>query len=229
MGVNMPAYARAGSQRWLQIAVNKRPDLLLDVLRSPLKLGFDGSITWISPRADDSFREYRDGKALAKVGLTALPKTPLRDFWPKRGPVWDALGKASNGQMIFVEAKANIPEAASPGTKAASKSLEAITASLAKARRFYAPRASANWTGTFYQYANRLAHHYLLRHLNGVPSVLVFLYFLNAEDVQGPMTEVEWRGASHLLHAALGLPPDLSDLGVYEVFVDVAPLRNIAA
>jgi hypothetical protein len=59
------------------------------------------------------------------------------------------------------------------------------------------------------QCPNRLAHQYSLRKLNDVPSTLVFLYFVNADDMHGPMSEEEWHGAVRLIHAALGLPKEL--------------------
>jgi hypothetical protein len=74
--------------------------------------------------------------------------------------------------------------------------------------------------------ANRLAHHYFLKQINGVPSVLAFLYFVNADDMLGPMSEEEWRGAVRLIHAVLGLPKDLSSYGVFDAFLDARPLQD---
>ena len=51
-----------------------------------------------------------------------------------------------------------------------------------------APRSKEDWNGLFYQYRNRLAFQYFLRRLNGIDSSLVFLYFANAVDMDGPMT-----------------------------------------
>jgi hypothetical protein len=93
-------------------------------------------------------------------------------------------------------------------------------------RRHYAPRAKANWSGLFYQYANRLAHQYFLRERNRLSTKLVFLYFVNADDVDGPMSEAEWHGASRLIHAALGLPKDLREFDVFEAFVDARLLND---
>ena len=183
------------------------------------------SIEWVSPLLADQFKEYRDMEALRRLGVQSLSHRKLNDFWPNRGPVWDALARTTSGELIFVEAKAHIAEAASPGTKARPLSLELIQRSLAEARRFYAPKATAEWSGTFYQYANRLAHHYLFRKLNQLPSHLVFLYFINASDVNGPSSELEWQGATQLLHAALGLTPGKLPDGVHEVFLDVRLLK----
>lgn len=152
-------------------------------------------------------------------------RNPLDEFWPARGPVWDATGVTSEGYPIFVEAKAHIPEAASPPSRASEPSLKIIERSLVEARRWYAPRAKANWSGLFYQYANRLAHHYFLRRVNGLPSILVFVYFVNADDMKGPTSEAEWKGAIRLIHASLGLPASLESQGVFDSFVDVRRLR----
>jgi hypothetical protein len=102
-----------------------------------------------------------------------------------------------------------------------------ISRSLVEARRWYAPKATADWSGTFYQYANRLAHHYLLREINKIPSVLVFVYFTGAAEMNGPEDDCEWRGAMRLLHAALGLPAHLDTRGVYDAFVDARLLWDI--
>lgn len=223
----MKNFASAGSQRWLQVAVNRKPQLLLSALQRSGAIGPRFSVTWHSPLDQDDFREYRDGKALEKAGITKVNlKKPLEEFWPARGPVWDALGTTSEGHSLFLEAKAHIPEAATPGTKASPTSLELIERSLGEARQFYAPRATAVWSTLFYQYANRLAHQYFLRKVNDVPSILVFLYFVNADDMLGPMSEEEWHGAVRLIHAVLGLPKNLKRHGVFDVFLDARLLQD---
>ena len=103
-----------------------------------------------------------------------------------------------------------------------------IDKSLSVARSFYAPRSRADWSGVFFQYANRLAHQYFLREWNGIQSRLVFLYFTNAVDVEGPATEDEWRGAVRLIHAQLGLQADLTRYGVYDAFLDARSLMDPA-
>jgi hypothetical protein len=40
---------------------------------------------------------------------------------------------------------------------------------------------------------NRLAHLYFLCELNGVPAFLVFVYFVNDQEMQGPTTKKEWQ------------------------------------
>ena len=102
----MPSFAVAGSQRWLQIAVNRKPDLLVGALRRSGAIGPRISVEWRSPLEAEHFREYRDGAALAKTGIANL-KEPLASFGPARGPVWDAIGITSDSRPMFVEAKAH--------------------------------------------------------------------------------------------------------------------------
>jgi hypothetical protein len=223
----MSDFARAGSQRWLQLAVNRKPQLLLAALERCKAIAPGVPVTWSSPLDEAGFEEYRDQRALEKTGIgPASLRKPLEEFWPTRGPVWDALGTTSEGRSLFVEAKAHIPEAASPATRANSESLKLISKSLCEARRFYAPKATAIWNNVFYQYANRLAHHYFLTEVNGLTSSLVFLYFVNARDMQGPVSEEEWHGAIRLVHAVLGLPKDLKHRGVFDSFLDVTLLDD---
>jgi hypothetical protein len=220
-------YAAAGSQRWLQFAVNQTPELLDSALRRAGAISRRDSVEWRSPLVSDGFCECRDGEALRRLGLDMLPNRKLADFWPNRGPVWDALGVSKQGLRILVEAKAHIPEAVSPPSKANDAALAVIRASLDEARRFYAPRSKADWSSVFYQYANRLAFHYFLSRTNDVASRLVFLDFCNATDMGGPETEAEWRGATRLIHAQLGLPADLSEHGVFHAYLDVRHLTDL--
>lgn len=220
-------YAAAGSQHWLQIAVTKAPGQLNSALRRSGAIDRRDSVEWRCPLVRDGFRECRDGEALRRLDIHTLPKMPLTEFWPQRGPVWDALGVTTQGVRILVEAKAHIAEAVSPPSKATETSLTLIRRSLENARRFYAPRSKADWSTTFYQYANRLAFQYFLAQINGVKSRIVFLDFCNASDMGGPETEAEWRGATRLIHAQLGLPADLTPFGVFHAYVDVRHLTDL--
>jgi hypothetical protein len=209
-----------GSQRLLQRAVNKRPELLRTALRRAGAIGRNVAIEWKSPLDAQAGREHHDLCALRQLGLASDLTLPLRSFWPAKGPVWDARAVASDGTRVLVEAKADIPEVASPATAAAGESISHIQRCLEAARRHYAPRSKATWTGTFYQFANRLAFQYFLRKANGLPTRLVFLALTNAADVDGPASEEKWHGATRLLHAALGRPADLANHGVHHAFVD---------
>jgi len=62
--------------------------------------------------------------------------------------------------------------------------------------------------------------------MNGIKSTLIFLYFLNADDMLGPASEEEWRGASRLIHAVLGVAKDLTAYGVFDAFLDTRLLQD---
>lgn len=219
-------YVARGSQRWLQIAINKAPDVLRASLVASGAVECDAPVTWAAPIASDGFAEPRDEEALRKAGITSLTNRSLGDYWPRRGPVWDAVGRTGSASL-FVEAKAHLKEVESPPSQASSASLARITASLAEAREFYTKGSAADWHLIYYQYANRLAHHYLLTQLNGCDSRLVFLYFLNAVDMGGPSRVDEWESATNRVHAALGLPGHLTDVGVYHAYLDVDALPEV--
>jgi len=223
--------ASKGSQYWLQVLVNEQPERLNAPVREAL--GFDptANIEWRSPLACDEFAEYRDEAFLNLLGIR-LERVPLEAFWPKRGPQWDALGLAGGNEPLLVEAKAHLAEFASPPCQASQESLALIRKSLAGARTFFCQEAAGpaqaaeppGWTGTYYQYTNRLAHLYLLRNLNGIPAHLLFVNLVNASDVNGPTSADEWHEAIAACHCHLGLPMDRPLSHVGHVFVDVENL-----
>jgi hypothetical protein len=221
--------AGKGSQKWIQLVVNRAPHLLDRALSLHLNLSPTDKIVWRSPLTDDSHAEYRDEAFLTRVG--AQPKrTPLSAFWPARGPQWDALGRTSRGEPLLVEAKAHIPELLSPPCQAAGRSLSVIRASLGLVKRALGSRAAADWCTTYYQYTNRLAHLYFLRTLNQIPAYLVFVYLIGDDDMQGPKTAEEWAGALRLVHAQLGIDDARLDRtfgGAFvEIFIDVADIKT---
>jgi len=167
-----------GSLRWIQEFVNDRAGELDRIIAKASQGRITTPIEWRSPRRDDDLAEYRDEAFLDLLGL-ALTRRPLEDFWPRQGPQWDALGRTGSGQSILVEAKANIPEVISPATAAGDPSRSRIEAALGETAAFLGVRSSCDWTGTFYQYTNRLAHLYLLSELNEVDAWLVLVYFMN--------------------------------------------------
>lgn len=86
---------------------------------------------------------------------------------------------------------------------------------------------TVDWTSTFYQYANRIAHLYLLRHENAIRAHLVNIYFVNAADVGGPTTEAEWKGAIKVVESNLGLGRTRLDKYIHKAFVDVTSLQTL--
>jgi hypothetical protein len=187
-----------GSQKWIQKLVNEKPDLLNSPIRTQLGLQANEQITWLSPIADDEYAEYQNQAFLDLLGIK-VPKVSLSDFWPSRGPVWDGLGKSDSGKVFLVEAKSHISEVLSPKTGAGVKSLRQIKKSLNETKAFLHSNSEHDLASIFYQYTNGLAHLYLLRALNEVPAYLVFLYFVNDKDMNGPRSVDEWIGAVSLV------------------------------
>ncbi len=214
--------AKKGSQKWLQLAANKRQKLL-DALITP-QLGTSlPSIEWLSPLQSDDYAEYRDREFLSRLRLD-LKHYPLEQFWPKSGPQWDGLAKTNNDQILLIEAKAHIGEMRSSGSGASDPiSRKKIAHSLQETQRFLGARRSVDWARSpYYQYANRLAHLYLLAELNGFDAYLVMLYCLNDVDMNGPQESREWKVAIQEQDAALGLP-DVHQLSrrVIHVWLDI--------
>jgi len=218
--------ATRGSQKWIQLLVNNHLGTANKALRSKIGLPPASKIHWLSPLELDSFAEYYDDAFLEKLGVV-LKERSLASYWPARGPHWDALARTDDGEIILIEAKAHIPEMASPPSAASGASLRKIRASLQEVQTYCGAKADVDWTGRLYQYTNRLAHLYLLRTLNGIKAHLVFVYFVGDVDMKGPSTEQEWHGAIALAHSILGLPQKhrLAKY-VHECFIDVGQLRS---
>ena len=212
-----------GSQKWLQILVNEHPDLLNQQLAP--RMGIQPKeIYWLSPLKEDEYSEYTDSEFIKKLGVT-LDEISLRSFWPRGGPVWDGLGKTYRDDLIMVEAKAHILEIVSSPTGAREKSLSRIQSSLDATKQFLRSTSVANWSTCFYQYANRLAHLYLLRELNGLPTYLVLIYFVNDDDMNGPKTQAEWEAAIQVQELFLGVRNHRLSKYIIHAFIDVNELK----
>jgi hypothetical protein len=92
-------------------------------------------------------------------------------------------------------------------TGASPKSLAKIRAAIERTKDAFGAGTDFDWESPFYQYANRLAHLYFLRELNGLDAYLLFVYFADAPDVPPAerCTVEQWEGASRLVEKALGL------------------------
>ena len=223
MGVKQEV-GRKGSLRWIQCLVNERPELVEDELRGAVQS--TARIEWVSPLVDEDLAEYRDEEAVSRLGLE-LSVRPLRDFWPSRGPQWDALAR-SGEKAILVEAKAHVPEMFSGACGAESEaSRRMIREALEETKRWLGAKPGLDWMERFYQYGNRLAHLYFLREVNQVDAHLVFVNFLGDHDVGGPDDPAVWRAATEVLHEALGIRGRVPN-SVHEVFVDTTDLKGIS-
>lgn len=214
--------ANKGSRKWLQVLVNDCPELLNWEIAEQSPTATE-SIHWLSPLREDDYREYYDRPFIEQLGIS-LEKRPLKSFWPRSGPRWDGLGRANRSQPLLVEAKSYIKEMRSLGSGATSqKSIEKIAGSLQDTQQFIGADQSVDWAkSSYFQYANRLAHLYLLRELNDLPSFLITFYFLNDAERSGPSTISEWEDAIAEEEEELGIQPGhkLSNF-VIPVYIDV--------
>ncbi len=216
-----------GSQKWIQVAVNERPDLLNRYIQESLGPAASPAIQWKSPLKEDDYAEYSDQDALEKLRLE-ISRGALTEFWPERGPNWDALGVTDSGPVFLVEAKSHINELKSVcGAK--GKSLLQIEKALALTRDFLDVRAENvehRWLCDFYQYANRLAHLYFLREINHRDVYMVFVYFVNDTEMGGPSTIEEWKGAIRLVESLLGVHRHKLSQYIGDVFISVDDLTH---
>ncbi len=213
-----------GSLKNIQLLVNKKSSLINAQILSAFPELAKDNISWLSPLSSDSYSEYRDDDFIVRVGLNKS-QINLKSFWPKQGPQWDGLARTKiKGAVILVEAKANIPEVVSPATSASTASKKLISQSLESTKRYLGIKNNIDWSGTFYQYTNRLAHLYYLRS-KGVKAYLVNIYFTGDKTVNGPAKKEEWEAALIVINKYLGIG-NRHRLKKYcaDIFIDVGQL-----
>lgn len=217
--------AAKGSEKWLQLAANEYSVLSRTLIAKQLQLD-PSNIEWLSPLECDGYAEYTDQDFINLLGVE-LKGHPLKKFWPNSGPNWDGLVKTDRSQVLLVEAKAHIDEMDRQGSSATNpESIEQIACSLKETQQFLDADHSIDWAKyPIYQYANRLAHLYLLAELNGIDSYLLMIYFLNDTKMGGPDSSDLWEDAIHKQYVHMGLPQDhrLSDR-IINLYLDVREL-----
>ena len=215
-----------GSRRWLQVAVNRCPAVIDAAIR---KTGIElaGEIDWRSPLESDSFAEYWDSVFLDRLGIR-LERRALKEFWPRGGPHWDGLARCGDG-VFLVEAKAHISELDSSPCGAQPKSRRRIEDAMSRTRAFLGIKSETDWTRCFYQYANRLAHLYLLRDLNGIDAYLLNVYFVGDRTLGKPASRDGWEAAVALAKEHLGLPRDSRWLASYakDVYIETGEMAHV--
>jgi hypothetical protein len=205
--------AFAGSQRWIQHYVNYRQKDLNDAILQSQDSLAGSHLQWVSPLESDGFTEYRDEAFLACLSFPNLAGQLLA-CWPQNGPCWDALAilrRADEVGVLLVEAKSYPGEFFGNGCGAGARSRSRIEQALTATKAWFGANAEADWLGHLYQFANRLAHVYLLRERLGVPAWLINVCF--TDDPHSPTTLTEWQSALPSLHTELGLiedPPFIS-------------------
>jgi hypothetical protein len=192
---------KRGSLKWIQRAVNANPS----VLNNPILARIGATrIEWLSPLTSDNYAEYRDRQFLDRLELSHLHQK-LRDFWPARGPQWDALGRSDADDVLLIEAKAHIDELCSPSSASTGESRARIEAALARTAGVLGAAPRAPWIDVFYQLANRIAHLHFLR-ANGVKAWLVLVNFVGDSEMDGaPGSAAAWEAAYRVVHHVMGL------------------------
>ena len=225
MARRLQSCAKKGSKRWLQLAVNEYPNVFCIRIAQQLRPK-PSFICLSSPVRGDEYAEYVGRDFTDRLGLK-LESRSLDSFWPKRGPNRDGLARTDAAQVLLVEAKAHIGEMKEGGSTASSyKSIELIASSLKETQQFLGAKQSVDWSKSpYYQYANRLAHLYLLAELNGIDAYLLMVYFLNDVDIGGPNSSDLWEDAIRNQHKDMCLRQDhqLSDR-IVNLYLDVREL-----
>jgi hypothetical protein len=205
--VDSTGRAKKGSQRQIQTYVNeKRFALNLAVARVLAQHKVSATeIDWVSPLADERYSEYRDSEFLERVGLAQF-KEKLSDFWPRRGPSWDALARIEGG-CVLVEAKSHVSEIGCGGCKASHKSRPAIIDAFRATKPWLGASADADWMGRYYQCANRYAHLYFLTQIAQIRAFMVNVYFI--DDPNSRTTREAWDPAIAAVKQGLGLSSEV--------------------
>lgn len=191
-----------GSQKWIQRAVNFNPAVLNNLILP--KLDGAATISWRSPLSKDHYAEYSDAEFLREIGASDLA-TDLANFWPDRGPNWDALAVTDRNDIVLVEGKAHIGELCSSPTSAGPISRKRIEAALDQTALAIGAKPLAPWTNAFYQLANRLAYLHFLRE-RGLQAWLVLINFVGDTEMNGPKSADEWTAAYHIVWHVMGMP-----------------------
>jgi len=201
-----------GSQLQIQTYVNRCPDVLNDAIIAAIPELSESRLPliWVSPLKDEGFREYQDAAFLQALGLKGLCDSLAR-FWPKNGPVWDALARLEDPSTgtcqgaILVEAKSYPDEMRSSGSGASAQSLRMIEAALDATCQWLRVARTPAWTGPLYQMANRLAHLYFFREVAGIAAWLLSVNF--SDDSHRPTKRNQWHTALEAAKSELGISP----------------------
>ena len=212
--VDLSGRAGRGSQLQTQLYVNEQVDTLNERLRAEFPELRDARIEWASPLRSDRYREYKDRSSLTALGLEQYGPQ-LGQFWPRGGPVWDALAAVdTNGSrgVILAEGKSYPSELYGSGCKASPESRKRIETALGLTQAWLGvPLEPAAWCGRLYQTANRLAALYFFREVCEVDAWLVHLLFEG--DPHRPTPAGEWEVAMRAAGEELGLPEDVPGAG----------------
>ena len=166
-----------GSKRCLQVYLSDKLDVLERAIKDRRSEWKDAlTIEWLGPKNNGGIWDWKELSGDAFWEVLGIDPQKTRNFWPSRGPHWDAVARLTfpNDSFchILFEAKANVSELKSylrAGNEEGQKTL------IEKSLNEY----SLNLKG-YYQTCNRLAHlNFLRREYPDVNVSLCYLYFVN--------------------------------------------------
>jgi hypothetical protein len=212
-----------------QLYVNRHADRLEAAVLAglPALAELRPRFEWVVPQPP-RFSEARGAGMLDRIGRPDL-RPAMKEFWPARGAVWDALAVLhipdSTTGALLCEGKSYPREMYSQGTAAGDptnpKSLasyDLICRSVASTqrtlglevdvRRWIAPRDEMNdgrrRSTSLYQTANRICHALWLR--ERVPATfLCHLLYVNDQTMPNPTSRAEWDDAIIAAEEQLGI------------------------
>jgi hypothetical protein len=183
-------------------------------------------VEWRSPLAEDRYREYHDEAFLDQVDL-GDHAADLATFWPRGGPVWDALAVvrlSGRPGIVLAEGKSYPDELFGPGCQASASSRAKIEAALERTQEWLGLALDpGRWCGRLYQTAKRLAHLYFFNEVLGVRAWFVHLLFV--DDPHGRTSAHEWGYAISEANSELGLEHAVPRAG--HVLLPAAPADEL--
>lgn len=199
-----------GSQYQLREYVNRYPNELHGAIVALFPELESRTIEWRAPLERDEYIEPQDRAFLSAIGREDL-MPQLKDFWPKGGPVWDALA-VLDPQSGGRAGRNPRGRKGTPGGVLRRR----LAGEGSECRREDPHRARADatmgghhpdpdrWIGPLYQSANRYAHLYWLREVARVDAWLVHVLFLD-DMTHNATSRDAWDAALPQIERELGL------------------------
>jgi hypothetical protein len=225
-----------GSERHL-LNYRRHPAATLDerILHAMKVEPSRASLQWLHPDQSGNRGKEFTGLSFLKTDSWAPGTQKALDawasFWPTSGtlPSWDGVAilheNDQQSRWLLLEAKANHPEFTGAPSRALPPSLKKIKVALETAKRHFAVHRDFDWTGSYYQFANRLT---LVRFLNlhGVPATLIEVLFTGdrfPDRRPCPETEAAWQPLLEARRLTLGLRTLTPDDHVVDIFLNASP------
>jgi len=228
--------ATYGSERQFLEYRRQSPDTLDTAVLQALGLDPEKALLeWQYPRTDG--RRGSEPESLDFLGqdpssAASRALDAWKAAWPRSGtpPQWDGVARlGARGQeprWLLFEAKANHPEFTGAPCRASERSRDTIVRTLGKAKSRWQVHRDFDWTGTYYQHANRLAIiAFLEKH--SIPATLVEIFFFGEHFPDGracPAKADEWQPLIAARGLTLGLPATGMDSAVTPVFLPALTL-----